>query len=144
LESTDITDLVKICDLETKEFNNYHLKDNPALKLIDIHKEITVGIVIECPDLALDRLLVINHFRKKTDFVLKRIVYALCTQRNKALHLMVNKNQPWHLKMDTQMIHQYFRASAYRALEQMFQSIEKVLATRLDAWIQRKVVSKSR
>ena len=78
LESKKITSLAEHCKNDVDPLNNYfyHDKNKKKITLIQVFNKLSVGLVYSKVGLELDTILQVSYFKKKVQFILKRIIYG--------------------------------------------------------------------
>lgn len=94
LESKEITSLVNRCKSEVDPLNNffYFRNTNEQIKLVDTFNRLSVGLIYDKYDVKLDNLLQVSYFKKKIQFILKRIIYGHMTN---ICIIYQNKSKRW-------------------------------------------------
>lgn len=128
LESKGITFIKTKCKEETDPANNYFIKTpNNIYKLIDIYKLVTSNIVTRS-GVMLDHIMKLNHYRKLMEFILKRIVYGLVSQK---CRVYKNKSTFWETRLDNKFIFIFLEEIQYLHLHKELKDMSNIINDRV-------------
>lgn len=126
LESKEITYLTNRCKEEVDPLNNYFFKKaGKIVKMIDVFNQLSVGLVYQKYNLAIDSLLRVGYFKKKIQVILKRIIYGHLSRYCK---IYQNKNVLWTDKLHNEFIIDFFKDVGLYHLADMFMDINEKLS----------------
>lgn len=127
LEQNQITFLIAKCKEEVDTLNNYFIKKS-NLKMIDIFNKISINLITYSPNVNIDNILKINHFKKYMIIIIKRITYGFISQICKVYK---DKNNFWSQKLNNQFIFDFFVKLDFNYLHKLFLDLQLIIQSRI-------------
>lgn len=128
LDNNNIVFVKTKCKEEIDPINNYMIRKNKILKLIDVANQIGKEIVTTNPVVELDKLLKVNHFKRILEIMIKKIIYTLASRQ---YVIYKDKFNIWNEKLSNEYLFSFFDERNYMYLARMLREIEKILQLRL-------------
>lgn len=131
LETGGFIGLKAECKKESDPANNYLIyhKGKP-LKLNDIYKRVSPGIVTPITGVDMDRLSKVVQFRKTLEIILKRLVYGHVSQK---CRVYIKKDLIWNVVLKNDVLLQFFDAVHMEYLAHVFREVDGILKKRVEA-----------
>merc|ERR1712100_685224 len=98
------------------------------LKLIDIWKRISTGIVTADPEVHLDRVSKVTQFRKTIEIITKRLTYGHLSQQYRVYR---KKEMVWEERLTNDAILQFFPLAHLDYLGAVWVKVDEILRTRV-------------
>ena len=128
LDNNNIVFVKSKCKEEIDPINNYMIRKNKILKLVDIANQIGKEIVTVDPRVEIDTLLKVNHFKRILEIIIKKIIYTLASRQ---YVIYKDKSNIWSEKLSNEYLFGFFDERKYIYLGRMLREVEKILNLRL-------------
>ena len=126
--SGNITLMMK-CKEDVDVANNYFIKTSTGIKkMIDIFKELSVGLESTDPKVNIDKLIKVNHFKMPVLTLVKRIIYGHISTK---CRVQKDKNTIWKERLSNQFIFDSLNQMGYNYSSKMFIDLSKTLEVRV-------------
>lgn len=129
LENNNITFLTAKCKEEVDVVNNYFIKKSTGIvKMKDIYDQVSKNLSVVDPKVDIDKLIRVNHFKKKILFIIKRIVYGFISQK---CRVQKDKSTVWMDKFENKFILNFFEEMKFHCLYNIFKNLGVILEPRV-------------
>lgn len=129
LERNEITMLMTKCKQDVDPLNNYFIrKSNGILKMIDIFNKVSVDLESNNPNVSINKLTKVNHFKVPVMTLIKRLVYGFVSEK---CRVQKDKMTVWNEKLDNKFIFDFLDTMNYTYLLKMFKELSITLETRV-------------
>ena len=130
LEQRKITSVTDKCKEEVDPVNNYMIRKPPntIIKLVNIYEQVSIDIITTDPQVHIDNLYKVNHFKKRIQTIIKKMIYTVISKK---CTVYKNKTTLWTDKLDNQYIFDFMQKMQYPYLYKMFKDIQRVIDSRI-------------
>jgi hypothetical protein len=128
LENNEITSLRETCVQESNPLNNYYAEGNHKIKMINIYNELSTNLVTIAPVMYVDRMIVVNHFKKTLLGIIKRMIYGHVSNYSK---MMIKSSQRWNERLGNQFIIDFMKEMKYDRLQLIFTQLDSIIKERV-------------